>query len=162
MVDQRELVISSYPFLRYAVKHLVYHLPSPEAHRHNLPPQRLYQRTTHCRLWRRWIALLGEGDPNLNLSKCSSAKHLSRTDWSAGHRLQRVFKSISRLVSGRGVWLATKGNHCQLCTLPEDMAVRLTPKIGPIEESERSSPVKSPRTRTIQRRGKTIMFKTVH
>lgn len=101
--DQRRLVLSSYPFLSYAVDHLVFHLLSPRLFRYHLPQTDLLRvlSANHCRLWRRWTALLGCSgtDPDAVLAKCAagSAKELLDPVFGTRYRLERTFRTLARM-----------------------------------------------------------------
>ncbi|KAL1904135.1 hypothetical protein Sste5344_010159 [Sporothrix stenoceras] len=101
--DQRRLVLSSYPFLSYAVDHLVFHLLSPRLFRYHLPQADLLSvlSANNCRLWRRWTALLGcsATDPDTVLAKCvvGSAKELLDPVFGTRYRLERIFKSLAKM-----------------------------------------------------------------
>ncbi|KAJ2906161.1 hypothetical protein MKZ38_002876 [Zalerion maritima] len=99
--DQRHLVMSSYPFLRYAVANILYHLLSPRVWRYFPPQQKLLSILSRdrCKLWRRWTALLGTNDPSHVLSLSESALDLSGVTSGAGVRLERVFRRLNRLVA---------------------------------------------------------------
>ncbi|KAL2268079.1 hypothetical protein VTJ83DRAFT_2925 [Remersonia thermophila] len=58
---QRDLLMTSYPFLRYAVNRFLYHLLSPTPFRYFLPQEQLFAALAaeRFRLWKRWTALLG-------------------------------------------------------------------------------------------------------
>ncbi|KAL1842270.1 hypothetical protein VTJ49DRAFT_5655 [Mycothermus thermophilus] len=58
---QRDLLMASYSFLRYAVTRLLYHLLSPGPFRYFLPQAPLFTALAarRFRLWKRWTSLLG-------------------------------------------------------------------------------------------------------
>jgi hypothetical protein len=62
--EQRRLVMSSYPFLQYAVAHLLHHLLSPTPFRYFLPQREVLAvfGAHGFRLWKRWTLLLGVSD----------------------------------------------------------------------------------------------------
>jgi protein SERAC1 len=97
--DQRNLVMSSYPFLQYAVDNLLYHLLSPRSYRYFLPQREVLRAfSSHrCRLWRRWTALLGEADPESILRKCESAEDLLSPVFGARFRLERLFRKLNNM-----------------------------------------------------------------
>ncbi|KAI0436930.1 hypothetical protein F4803DRAFT_556519 [Xylaria telfairii] len=102
VVDQRNLVTSSYPFLGYAVDNLLYHLLSPRALRYFLPQQALFNTfaSNDCRIWRRWTALLGETDASAILARCRSAEALLQPEFGALFRLERVFRAVNKMATG--------------------------------------------------------------
>lgn len=98
--DQRRMVLSSYPFLRYVVDNLVFHLLCPRAFRYFLPQKELLHLFTanQCRIWRRWTNLLGfsiaDADPSAILSTASqgAAKSVLDPVYGAKYRLERVLR----------------------------------------------------------------------
>ncbi|KAI0514616.1 hypothetical protein F5B22DRAFT_224984 [Xylaria bambusicola] len=102
VVDQRNLITSSYPFLRYAVDNLLYHLLSPRPVRYFLPQHAIFAMFTanECRIWRRWTALLGETDASAILAKCASAEALLQPEFGASFRLERVLRAVNRMATG--------------------------------------------------------------
>lgn len=103
VLDQRRLIISSYPFLRYAVDNLIFHMLCPHDFRYYLPQSdvlRLFA-ANDCRLWRRWTALLGVpiSDPMAALDICVAgpARELLDPVYGARYRLERVFKRVSKI-----------------------------------------------------------------
>ncbi|KAL8358891.1 hypothetical protein RB601_008212 [Gaeumannomyces tritici] len=103
VLDQRRLIISSYPFLRYAVDNLIFHMLYPHDFRYYLPQSdvlRLFA-ANDCRLWRRWTALLGVSirDPMAALEICAAgpARKLLDPVYGARYRLERVFKRVSKI-----------------------------------------------------------------
>ncbi|KAI1344345.1 hypothetical protein F5Y15DRAFT_424523 [Xylariaceae sp. FL0016] len=102
--DQRNLVLASYPFLGYAVEHLVYHLLAPRFLRYFIPQQALLRvfRQDDCRIWRRWTGLLGETEAQAVLARCMSAAHLLRPEYGAYYRLERVFRAVNKMAMGAG------------------------------------------------------------
>ncbi|KLU90869.1 hypothetical protein MAPG_09394 [Magnaporthiopsis poae ATCC 64411] len=103
VLDQRRLIISSYPFLRYAVDNLIFHMLSPRAFRYYLPQSdvlRLFA-ANDCRLWRRWTALLGVpiSDPIAALEICAAgpAHELLDPVYGARYRLERIFRRVSKI-----------------------------------------------------------------
>ncbi|KAI1296017.1 hypothetical protein F5Y03DRAFT_371118 [Xylaria venustula] len=107
VVDQRNLITSSYPFLRYAVDHLLYHLLSPRRARYFLPQHAIFNMFTsnNCRIWLRWTALLGETDATAILARCKSAKALLQPEFGASFRLERVFRAVNKMATGDS-WFA--------------------------------------------------------
>lgn len=99
VADQRDLIMSSYPFLRYAVENLLYHLLSPQHVRYFLPLKAIFNMfvADGCRIWRRWTALLGETDASAVLTRCTSAKMLLRPEFGASFRLERVFRAVNKM-----------------------------------------------------------------
>lgn len=65
--DQRRLIVSSYPFLRYAVDNLLFHLLSPRFFRYFLPQREVLDvfAINQLRLWRRWLSLLEMAGENV-------------------------------------------------------------------------------------------------
>ncbi|KAI0428341.1 hypothetical protein F5Y09DRAFT_290789 [Xylaria sp. FL1042] len=102
VVDQRNLITSSYPFLRYAVDHLLYHLLSPRPVRYFLPQHAIFNMFTsnNCRIWLRWTALLGETDASAILARCRSAEVLLQPEFGASFRLERVFRAVNKMATG--------------------------------------------------------------
>lgn len=102
VIDQRNLITSSYPFLRYAVENLLYHLLSPRQARYFLPQHAIFNMFTahECRIWRRWTALLGETDASAILAKCTSAEALLQPEFGASFRLERVLRAVNRMATG--------------------------------------------------------------
>ncbi|ORY68335.1 uncharacterized protein BCR38DRAFT_406269 [Pseudomassariella vexata] len=94
VIDQRNLIMSSYPFLQYSVDNLLYHLLSPRTFRYFLPQQALIKMLSanQCRIWYRWTALLGANEPEQVISKCTSAENFLSPEFGAIYRLQRVFR----------------------------------------------------------------------
>ncbi|KAI0968514.1 hypothetical protein F4678DRAFT_201649 [Xylaria arbuscula] len=107
VVDQRNLITSSYPFLRYAVDHLLYHLLSPRRARYFLPQHAIFNMFTsnNCRIWLRWTALLGETDASAILARCRSAQALLQPEFGASFRLERVFRAVNKMATGDS-WFA--------------------------------------------------------
>ncbi|KAI0912776.1 hypothetical protein F4823DRAFT_580389 [Ustulina deusta] len=102
VVDQRNLITSSYPFLRYAVDNLLYHLLSPRPVRYFLPQHAIFNMFTsnNCRLWQRWTAFLGETDASAILARCKSAEALLQPEFGASFRLERVFRAVNKMATG--------------------------------------------------------------
>ncbi|KAB5542524.1 hypothetical protein GE09DRAFT_244782 [Coniochaeta sp. 2T2.1] len=101
--DQRELVTSSYPFLRYAVRNILFHLLCPGYMRYFLP-QGLLLKTMgrdRCRLWRRWTSLLGCADPEgvVEAHVQGPAGALLSPVFGARYRLERVFRRLGRMAA---------------------------------------------------------------
>ncbi|KAI3318088.1 hypothetical protein HD806DRAFT_513075 [Xylariaceae sp. AK1471] len=109
--DQRNLIMSSYPFLRYAVDNLLYHLLSPRPLRYFLPQQALFNTysSNDCRIWRRWTALLGETDASAILAGCKSAEELLQPEFGASCRLERVFRAVNKMATGDS-WFSPRRN----------------------------------------------------
>ncbi|KAB5536250.1 hypothetical protein GE09DRAFT_344644 [Coniochaeta sp. 2T2.1] len=99
--DQRELVTSSYPFLRYAVRNMLFHLLCPGYMRYFLPQQQLLRTMgrDRCRLWRRWTSLLGCADPEgvVAAHMQGPAGALLSPVFGARYRLERVFRKLGRM-----------------------------------------------------------------
>ncbi|KAK0649120.1 hypothetical protein B0T16DRAFT_349714 [Cercophora newfieldiana] len=98
--DQRNLVMSSYPFLQYAVDNLLFHMLSPRFFRYFLPQHEVLLALSHnrARLWRRWTSLLGTTDPATILAKHAAggaaATALLSPVFGARYRLERVFRKL--------------------------------------------------------------------
>lgn len=100
--DQRKMVMSSYPFLRYVVDNLVFHLLCPRHFRYFLPQKELLQllSANRCRIWRRWTHLLGfsiaDAEPQAILAKAGHgpARRLLDPVYGAKYRLERVLKRV--------------------------------------------------------------------
>ncbi|KAK4207199.1 hypothetical protein QBC37DRAFT_355718 [Rhypophila decipiens] len=110
-VSQRNLIMSSYPFLQYAVDNLLFHLLSPRFFRYFLPQHELFVclSANRFRLWRRWTSLVGTADPVQILHKHTAgtasetpnaAAALLSPVFGARFRLERVFRKLNRLSSG--------------------------------------------------------------
>ncbi|KAJ9145506.1 hypothetical protein NKR23_g5275 [Pleurostoma richardsiae] len=99
--DQRSLVMSSYPFLQYAVENLFFHLLSPRQFRYFVPQQAILKLMVAdgCRLWKRWTSLFGESDPDAILSKSytGSCRDLLDPVFGARYRLVRVMRKIAKI-----------------------------------------------------------------
>ncbi|GAW26863.1 putative ankyrin repeat domain-containing protein 50 [Rosellinia necatrix] len=143
VVDQRNLVMSSYPFLRYAVDHLLYHLLSPRPLRYFLPQQAIFNTlaANDCRIWRRWTALLGETDALAVLAKCHSAQPLLRPEFGASFRLERVFRAVNKIAAGES-WFSPHQSPGPptSSTAPVSLAPR-----GEEEKTARQKPHTAPR-----------------
>ncbi|KAK3385210.1 hypothetical protein B0H63DRAFT_510092 [Podospora didyma] len=104
--DQRNLVMSSYPFLQYAVDNLLFHMLSPRFFRYFLPQREvlLALSANRFRLWRRWASLLGTSDPTIILAKqgTGAASALLSPVFGARYRLERVFRKLGRVSSKNG------------------------------------------------------------
>ncbi|KAK5651473.1 hypothetical protein OQA88_12480 [Cercophora sp. LCS_1] len=105
--DQRNLIMSSYPFLQYAVDNLLFHLLSPRFFRYFLPQHEilLALSANRARLWRRWTSLLGTADPRIIISKHdggSATCGLLSPVFGARFRLERVFRKLERMVALMG------------------------------------------------------------
>ncbi|GAW22599.1 hypothetical protein ANO14919_121390 [Xylariales sp. No.14919] len=111
VVDQRNLIMSSYPFLRYAVDNLLYHLLSPRPLRYFLPQHAIFNTlaSNNCRIWRRWTALLGETDALAILAKCKSAEALLQPEFGTSFRLERVFRAVNKMATGDSWFSPRKG-----------------------------------------------------
>lgn len=104
--DQRRMVMSSYPFLRYAVENLVYYLLCPRMFRYFLPQKEFLDLFTanSCRIWRRWTHLLGfsisDADPATILNRASqgTAKQFLDPVYGAKYRLERVLRTAWKTV----------------------------------------------------------------
>ncbi|KAI0864863.1 hypothetical protein F4860DRAFT_463631 [Xylaria cubensis] len=123
--DQRNLILSSYPFLGYAVDNLLYHLLSPRPLRYFLPQQAIFNTfaSNDCRIWRRWTALLGETDALAILTRCKSAEALLQPEFGASFRLERVFRAVNKMTTSDSWFLPRK-------------SVELPPLHGPQKSEE--------------------------
>lgn len=107
--SERRIIISSYPFLKYAVNNLLYHMLSPRAFRYHMPQKEILKlfAANNCRLWRLWTALLGvkPSDPDAALAVCARgpAGPLLDPVYGACYRLERVFRRVSKLAEKIGV-----------------------------------------------------------
>ncbi|KAI0450996.1 hypothetical protein F5B21DRAFT_517049 [Xylaria acuta] len=121
VVDQRNLVTSSYPFLGYAVDNLLYHLLSPRGLRYFLPQQAIFYTfaSNDCRIWRRWTALLGETDASAILARCKSAGALLRPEIGAYFRLERVFCAVNKIATGASWFSPSKSLGLSLAHLSQ-------------------------------------------
>lgn len=124
-VSQRNLIMSSYPFLQYAVENLLFHLLSPRFFRYFSPQHELFLclSANRFRLWRTWTSLLGTADPGGIFERHTSANTagtgaekgagtgtptgsvnaaaaLLSPVFGARFRLERVFRKLKRLSSG--------------------------------------------------------------
>ncbi|KAM7205114.1 hypothetical protein V8F20_003251 [Naviculisporaceae sp. PSN 640] len=111
-VSQRNLIMSSYPFLQYAVENLLFHLLSPRFFRYFLPQLELFLclSANRFRLWRTWTSLLGTADPatiferhtriDNGTGSVNAAAALLSPVFGAQFRLERVFRKLNRLSSG--------------------------------------------------------------
>ncbi|KAI0551517.1 hypothetical protein F4679DRAFT_129745 [Xylaria curta] len=108
--DQRNLILSSYPFLGYAVDNLLYHLLSPRPLRYFLPQQTVFNAfaSNDCRIWRRWTALLGETDASAILTRCKSAEAMLQPEFGASFRLERVFRAVNKMTTNDSWFLPRK------------------------------------------------------
>ena len=99
--DQRNLVMSSYPFLQYAVDNLVYHLLSPVPFRYFFPQMALLRvlSANKCRLWRRWTSLLGATCPSDILAASRSAEDLLTPLYGARFGLERVLRTLANMAA---------------------------------------------------------------
>lgn len=101
--EQRRLIMSSYPFLQYAVDNLLYHMLSPRQFRYHLPQKEILNlfSANNCRLWRRWTFLLGvrinEPEAALAVSAEGPAGPLLDPVYGARFRLERVFRRVSKI-----------------------------------------------------------------
>jgi hypothetical protein len=116
--SQRQLIMSSYPFLQYAVSHLLFHLLSPRLFRYFLPQRELLAAlaANRFRLWKRWTSLLGSYDPAVIIAKHTTEPSgggmgvagLLSPVYGARFRLERVLRKVARLAAawdgGRDGW----------------------------------------------------------
>lgn len=102
---QRRMVMASYPLLRYAVDHLVFHLLCPRHYRYFLPQGALLSlfAANRCRIWRRWTHLLGfsivDASPEALLAQVAKgpAGRLLAPVYGAQYRLERVLRRVWRM-----------------------------------------------------------------
>ncbi|KAK3690513.1 hypothetical protein B0T22DRAFT_424409 [Podospora appendiculata] len=115
IVDQRNLVMSSYPFLQYAVDNLLFHLLSPRHFRYFLPQREIMHTlaVNRFRLWRRWTSLLGGGavDPAgiFAQHKDGAAAALLSPVFGARFRLERVFRKLGKLSAASAASVGAAG-----------------------------------------------------
>ncbi|TLS29941.1 hypothetical protein PpBr36_03947, partial [Pyricularia pennisetigena] len=101
--EERRLIMSSYPFLQYAVDNLLYHMLSPRRFRYHLPQKEILNlfAANNCRLWRRWTFLIGvrinEPEAALAVSAEGPAGPLLDPVYGARFRLERVFRRVSKM-----------------------------------------------------------------
>lgn len=97
--DQRNLIKSSYPFLQYAVSHLLYHLLSPSTSRYSLPQLPLLHLLArdNLRLYKRWTSLLGASTPGQILAASGSAEGLLVRFPAGRLAVERVLRTLYRL-----------------------------------------------------------------
>lgn len=103
--DQRRMILSAYPLLRYVVDNLIFHLLCPRKFRYFLPQAELLRLFTanRCRIWRRWTHLLGFGindaTPEAIIKKAEDAlaKKLLDPVYGARYRLERVLRKVWRI-----------------------------------------------------------------
>ncbi|KAK4161637.1 hypothetical protein QBC43DRAFT_357513 [Cladorrhinum sp. PSN259] len=104
--SQRHLVMSSFPFLQYAVDHLLFHLLSPTYFRYFLPQTEVFLALSanKFRLWKRWTSLLGTYDPDRIISQHTQIRNptasLLSPVFGARFRLERVLKKLGKLSAG--------------------------------------------------------------
>lgn len=106
---QRRMVMASYPFLCYAVDHLVFHLLCPRDFRYFLPQGALLAlfSANRCRIWRRWTHLLGfsiaDASPDVLLARAGTgpAGRLLAPVYGARYRLERVLRRVWRIAVGQ-------------------------------------------------------------
>ncbi|KAK4146664.1 uncharacterized protein C8A04DRAFT_9624 [Dichotomopilus funicola] len=115
---QRHLVMSSYPFLHYAVTHLLHHLLAPQPFRYFLPQHELLAAlaANKFRLWKRWTSLLGTYEPDVILrvhaagaqaggvnatmgNAASGVAHFLSPVYGARYRLERVLRKLFKLAA---------------------------------------------------------------
>ncbi|KAI0471403.1 hypothetical protein F4859DRAFT_515619 [Xylaria cf. heliscus] len=162
VVDQRNLITSSYPFLGYAVDNLLYHLLSPRPLRYFLPQQAIFNMFAcdDCRIWRRWTALLGETDASAVLAKCRSAEALLQPEFGASFRLERVFRAVNKMATGDSWFSPRKGPVFSLPRAPrklEDEAARQKSNSAP---SLPSLPLSRAAQRGPRSRGTVVVSRT--
>ncbi|SPQ25799.1 771a2d65-5aab-4476-b9b5-ec5e31617f89 [Thermothielavioides terrestris] len=104
---QRHLILTSYPFLPYAVTHLLFHLLSPTRFRYFFPQRALLAALAAdgFRLWKRWTSLLGAADPDaivaMHAAPGARAAPLLSPVFGARFRLERVLRKLARLAQAR-------------------------------------------------------------
>ncbi|KAK1830499.1 hypothetical protein QBC39DRAFT_410291 [Podospora conica] len=137
--NQRTLVLSSYPFLRYAVDNLLFHLLSPRFFRYFFPQREvlLALSANRMRLWKRWTALLGTAEPEEIFGRNGgAAKGLLSPVFGARFRLERVMRTLGRMGKAGAVGAGAVGSPVTPAAMgwsvmPEDRAVgRLPPVIS--------------------------------
>ncbi|KAH6844814.1 hypothetical protein B0I37DRAFT_311013 [Chaetomium sp. MPI-CAGE-AT-0009] len=104
--SQRHLIMSSYPFLHYAVTHLLHHLLAPHPFRYFLPQHPLLATlaANRFRLWKRWTSLLGTYDPDVIVAHHAApgagpVAELLSPVYGARFRLERVLRKLARLAA---------------------------------------------------------------
>ncbi|KAI1419905.1 hypothetical protein F5Y12DRAFT_788680 [Xylaria sp. FL1777] len=142
VVDQRNLITSSYPFLRYAVDNLLYHLLSPRPVRYFLPQHAIFNMFTlnNCRIWRRWTAFLGETDASAILARCSSAEALLQPEFGASFRLERVFRAVNKMANGDSWFAPHKGLRLSVFPFPAPPVSRKPKTEGEGDEAAQQKP----------------------
>lgn len=116
ILSQRTLVMSSYPFLQYAVDNLLFHLLSPRYFRYFLPQHELFLSLSanRFRLWRRWTSLLGTADTiQIFQRHTGAAAALLSPVFGARFRVERVFRKLGRVSVAVG-----GGNHAVVVGSP--------------------------------------------
>lgn len=113
VLDQRNLIVSSYPFLQYAAHNLLFHMLAPQQFRY-FPPQNEILRmfsANRCRLWRRWTSLLGTPDPDAILAAHDDgpARRLLSPVFGTRYRLARIFRRLARTAAAEGHALGSTG-----------------------------------------------------
>ncbi|TLD30431.1 hypothetical protein PspLS_01835, partial [Pyricularia sp. CBS 133598] len=145
--EQRRLIMSSHPFLQYAVDNLLYHMLSPRQFRYHLPQKDILNlfAANNCRLWRRWTFLIGvrinEPEAALAVSAEGQAGPLLDPVYGARFRLERVFRRVSKLAEvehrvsfkiqdeGEVKGDLEQGN-LRLCNLKQDDSLQRHPTVG--------------------------------
>lgn len=103
--DQRKMILSAYPLLRYVVENLVFHLLCPRKFRYFFPQTELLRllSANRCRIWRRWTHLLGFGihdatpEAILNKAEQGLAKKLLDPVYGARYRVERVLRKVWKI-----------------------------------------------------------------
>ncbi|KAK4032311.1 hypothetical protein C8A01DRAFT_50875 [Parachaetomium inaequale] len=144
--SQRHLIMSSYPFLEYAVTHLLHHLLSPLPFRYFLPQRALLAvlAGNRFRLWKRWTSLLGTCDPDVIVALHALADSGSGSGmgvagllspvYGARFRLERVLRKLARLAAG-GEYVARRRGALEPVT-PVTAAVEGVGKGGSLGEGQ--------------------------
>ncbi|KAI8631427.1 hypothetical protein F5Y19DRAFT_493331 [Xylariaceae sp. FL1651] len=159
VADQRNLIMSSYPFLQYAVDNLLYHLLSPRSLRYFLPQQAVFHAlaSNDCRIWRRWTALLGESEPSAILAGSRTAETLLRPEFGAYFRLERVFRAVSRMATGESWFSSSRKIPLAVAHMPERAELGNNPET-PLVIS-RPAPLSRMTKRGAKSRGTVVMIR---
>ena len=113
--SQRHLVVSSYPFLQYAVDNLLFHMLSPTYFRYFLPQTEvlLTLSANKFRLWKRWTSLLGTCDADAILARHGKTGNVTAPllspVYGARYRVERVLRKLDSLASSGSALAKKKG-----------------------------------------------------
>ncbi|KAK4187864.1 hypothetical protein QBC35DRAFT_219195 [Podospora australis] len=140
--SQRHLIMSSYPFLQYAVDNLLFHMLSPQYFRYFLPQNEILSTfsANKFRLWKRWTSLLGTYDPDAIVTRHTAqgrnTEPLLSSVFGARFRLERVLKTLGRLSTANNPPLAAKRKGISSPITPIAPAGGLTPKSSTREKGK--------------------------